>query len=251
MKEKFYRFCTGPSRWLLYLIPVVAAALGLILWGSRPEPEVRTVAEPTGEQTVTFQMENNRAYTPEDGVVVIPPAVEETKEAEAAPTAVTTLSDPSQVWEQGTPLSTGSYTLSEEIAAADGSIGTLSIPRLNLSAPVYEPEAGGEMESMTKGIAHFSATSAWAGTIGLCSHNEAPAGAVAYFRDLHRLEKGDTVFYTTSLGDRQYLVTQVGEIAEDDWTPLSPGAEGENKIVLITCITGKPDRRLMVQATEQ
>lgn len=210
------------------------------------------MAEPTREQEVTFQLEDNRAYTSEDGVVVIPPAVEETTEAEAtSTTAVTTLSDLSQVWEEGTPLSTGSYTLSEEITAADGSIGTLTIPRLNLSAPVYEPEAGGEMESMTKGIAHFSATSAWAGTIGLCSHNEAPAGAVAYFRDLYRLEQGDTIFYTTSLGERQYLVTQVREIAEDDWSPLSPSPEGENKIVLITCITGKPDKRLMVQASEQ
>ena len=37
-------------------------------------------------------------------------------------------------------------------------------------------------------------------------------------------------------------------IAEDDWSYL--GRTGENKITLITCISGQPTKRLVVQAAE-
>ena len=104
------------------------------------------------------------------------------------------------------------------------------------------------MESMTKGIAHFATTSAWNGNVGLCSHNVPPAGAVAFFRDLHLLEAGDTLTYQTAQGERQYQVTEIREIAGDDWSYLS--RTDDNRITMITCITGKPDLRLMVQAKE-
>ena len=127
-------------------------------------------------------------------------------------------------------------------------MGLLTIPKLDLSAPVYETDEGGEMESMTKGVAHFAITSAWEGNIGLCSHNVAPAGAVAYFRDIHQLAEGDIVRYKTALGERQYTVIEVKEIMEDDWSFL--GRTDDNRLTLITCITGKPNMRLMVQALE-
>ena len=142
----------------------------------------RTEAVPPAESEVTFNLKNNRAYTSEDGVVVIPaagqPGKSQMKPVDHMPDSV-----------QSSP-STPGYTLPGDAALPDGSMGVLSIPKLELSAPVYETEEGGEMESMTKGIAHFAVSSAWDGNIALCSHNVAPAGAVAYFRDIHRLEKG-------------------------------------------------------------
>ena len=144
--------------------------------------------------------------------------------------------------------STPGYTLPEDAALPDGSMGVLSIPKLNLTAPVYETEEGGEIESMTKGVAHFAVTSAWKGNIGLASHNVAPAGAVAYFRDIHKLTKGDAISYKTALGEREYKVTEVKEITEDDWSFLT--RTEDNRLTLITCITGKPNMRLMVQALE-
>ena len=105
-----------------------------------------------------------------------------------------------------------------------------------------------EMESMTKGVAHFAVTSAWDGNIGFASHNVAPARAVAYFRDIHQLAEGDIVRYKTALGERQYTVIEVKEIMEDDWSFL--GRTDDNRLTLITCITGKPNMRLMVQALE-
>ena len=149
-----------------------------------------------------------------------------------------------------TSLSTEDYTLPQEAVMADGSVGVLSIPKIHLEAPVYEAEDGGEMESMTKGVAHFAVTSAWDGNIGLCSHNVAPNGAVAYFRALHLLEVGDELSYKTDLGERSYAVTTVKEIQDDDWSYLMRYDDELNRITMITCITGKPDMRLMVQATE-
>ena len=237
------------AKWLLWLIPVIVAVI-FAVWRTWPEAEpVRTMAEPLLEDEVTFNLDVNPTYSAEDGVVVIQPSVKEPDSAKVSDS--TCVSDPEQVWSELTPLSTDSYTLPEDVTAADGSIGTLSIPKLNLSAPVYEAEQGQELESMTKGIAHISATSAWEGNIGLASHNEAPTGAVAYFRDIHLLEQGDSISYKSSLGERQYRVEKVQEISDEDWSFLSPSAADGNKITLITCITGKPNSRLMVQASEE
>ncbi len=237
------------AKWLLWLIPVIVAVI-FAVWRTWPEAEpVRTMAEPLLEDEVTFNLEVNPTYSAKDGVVVIQPSAKESDSDK--PSDSTYVSDPEQVWSEPTPLSTDSYTLPEDVTIADGSIGTLTIPKLKLSAPVYEAEEGKEPESMTKGIAHISATSAWEGNIGLASHNEAPTGAVAYFRDIHLLEQGDSISYKSSLGERQYRVEKVQEISGEDWSFLSPSAADGNKITLITCITGKPNSRLMVQASEE
>ena len=253
IKERLSEFWNSRNKWLLLCLIPVIAAIFFVVNLTRPEAEsIRTLAELPKESEVTFNMEDNRAYTAEDGVIIIPASVQEAVETEDFQSNVsTTLSDPSQIWEDPSSLSTDSYTLPEDVTVADGSIGTLTIPKLELSAPVYEAEEGEELESMTKGIAHIAVTSAWEGNIGLASHNEAPTGAVAYFRDIHLLEQGDSISYKSSLGERQYRVEKVQEISDEDWSFLSPSAADGNKITLITCITGKPNSRLMVQASEE
>lgn len=242
LKDFWYRF----GGWFLLLgVPLVVVVMGFAArqahkdYASLP----RTEAAPPGESEVTFDMETNKAYTTEDGVVVIPASPQPGK-SQAKP--VSHLPDSAQAGENQTFPSTPAYTLPEDAVLPDGSMGILTIPKLELSAPVYETEEGDEMESMTKGVAHFAITSAWEGNIGLCSHNVAPAGAVAYFRDIHKLEKGDSITYKTALGEREYTVSEVKEIAEDDWSSLS--RTEDDRLTLITCITGKPNMRLMVQA---
>ena len=234
--------------WLLLGLPLAALVIGLAVGQPQKDhkaPE-RTEATPPAESEVTFNMEVNKTYTAEDGTVVIP-AAEQPGRSQAKP--VEYLPDPDQVWEDYTALSIQGYTLPEDAALPDGSMGVLTIPKLGVSAPVYETEEGGEIESITQGVAHFAVTSAWDGNIGLCSHNVAPAGAVAYFQDIHQLEKGDKLSYKTALGEREYRVAEVKEISEDDWTVLNRSEE--NRLTLITCITGKPNMRLMVQAVEE
>ena len=243
MKDIWYR----RSGWLLLLgIPLAVVVIGLAIGQAAPNKTPhRTEAAPPAESDVTFDMEVNQTYTAEDGVVVIP-ASEQPGKSQAKP--VEHLPDFDQVWEGSTSLSTQDYTLPEDAALPDGPMGLLTIPKLGVSAPVYETEEGGEMESMTKGVAHFAVTSAWDGNIGFASHNVAPARAVAYFRDIHQLAEGDIVRYKTALGEREYKVSEVKEIAEDDWSFLS--RTDDNRLTLITCITGKPNMRLMVQALE-
>ena len=52
-------------------------------------------------------------------------------------------------------------------------------------------------------------------------------------------------------GEREYQVTEKKEIQQDDWSYLMRYEDGLNRITMITCITGKPNMRLMVQATQK
>lgn len=254
MMEKLKELWNTSGRYFLLGLPLAALVIcGVSLYAnSRYETPEKLMAEPPAESEVTFDLEKNRAYTAEDGVIVIQSSKEETEPSEPTPKAdALRTADPEQVWDAVQTLSTETYTLPEEITLEDGTIGTLVIPKINLTAPVYETaQHGGEMESMTKGIAHFAITSAWDGNIGLSSHNVAPQGAAAFFGELHLLEKGDTLAYKTAQGERQYEVTEIKEIAEDDWSYLMRYEDGLNRVTMITCITGKPEKRLMVQATE-
>jgi LPXTG-site transpeptidase (sortase) family protein len=141
----------------------------------------------------------------------------------------------------------GAYTLPEDVHGPDASIGSLSIPTRGLTGGVYE--TADEMEAMTHGLAHFKTTSAWAGNIGVCGHNVNFDLTDGHFKRLHTLSEGDSLTYKTALGERSYTVTTVKEIAADDWSWL--GRTEDNRITMITCISGKPDSRLMVQAIEK
>ncbi len=102
---------------------------------------------------------------------------------------------------------------------------------------------------MTKGIAHFAHTSVWDGNIGLCSHNVNYDLSDGYFKNLYQLKEGDEVRLNTELGERIYAVTLIKEIPDTDWTAL--GRTPDNRISMITCISGKPEQRLLVQAVEK
>ncbi|MCI8602412.1 MAG: class D sortase [Oscillospiraceae bacterium] len=143
------------------------------------------------------------------------------------------------------PVVTGNYTLPESVQLKDGSIGQLIIEKIDVNAPVYETDD--EMEAMRKGIAHYKITSAWDGNVGLCAHNG--TASYCWFRDLHKLEVGDEVVYQTALGSRTYLVSTVKEIAETDWSMLD--RTEDNRLTMTTCIDGKPEKRLCVQAAEK
>jgi LPXTG-site transpeptidase (sortase) family protein len=129
---------------------------------------------------------------------------------------------------------------------SDGSIGVLTIPDLSLSVNVYE--SPDNMEAMSQGVAHFPSTSAYDGNVALSAHNINLNGSDGYFKYLYTLEKGDSVTYMTALGERAYTVESVVTIAASDWTPLN--YTDDNRLTMITCISGQPDKRLCVTATE-
>ena len=55
--------------------------------------------------------------------------------------------------------------------------------------------------------------------------------------------------YKTKFFERTYVVDNIKVIYETDWSILQ--STEENKLSLITCIAGKKEQRLCVQATEK
>lgn len=188
-----------------------------------------------------FSPEEDSVHTAEDGVLVVRPeglSMEQDKPA-----------TPDTVWEQDAVATYNAFTLPEKamLDEENGSIGVLSIPALGLSVNVYEAED--EMEAMSRGIAHFKSTSAYDGNVGLSAHNINFDGTDGYFKNLYTLKTGDTVSYKTALGEREYEVSLVKTISETDWSYLSRSTE--NRLTMVTCISGKPTQRVLVQAIQK
>ena len=129
-----------------------------------------------------------------------------------------------------------------DLKQKDGSIGTVSISRVGLSAKVYE---GATDASMSKGAGHYTGTAVWDGNVALFGHNR---GSHAYFGTLKDVRVGDTVKYTTALGTKTYEVLFTGTIASTDYSYLNE--MGDDRVTLITCIANQPSLRLCVQAVE-
>lgn len=153
------------------------------------------------------------------------------------PPAESTTPPQSDVTVSSTP-----FTLPDGLYYSDGSIGRLKIPSLDLSVRVYETES---LENLAKGAGHFKSTSCWDGNVGIAGHNR---GVNNHFGQIHTLEIGDEITYTTKLGTRTYEVFFVGQIKETDFSRL--GRTTENQVTLITCVRNVRDMRWCVQARE-
>ncbi len=188
-----------------------------------------------------FAPEEDSVHTAEDGVLVVRPEGLSTEQDKSE--------TPDTVWEQDAVATYNAFTLPEKamLDEENGSIGILSIPALRLSVNVYEAED--EMEAMSRGVAHFKSTSAYDGNVGLSAHNINFDGTDRYFKNLHTLKTGDTVSYKTALGEREYEVSLVKTISETDWSYLSRSTE--NRLTMVTCISGKPTQRVLVQAVHK
>lgn len=123
-------------------------------------------------------------------------------------------------------------------------VGILKIPKIGLNSEVHEDTTN---ETIDKHIGHFKNTSIWFGNVAVCAHNR---GFVKnYFHKLNELKIGDIVTYSTVYATRNYTVSHIQEIAEDEISVLEDSKE--NKLTMITCITNKPNKRLCVQAIEK
>lgn len=134
------------------------------------------------------------------------------------------------------------YTSVEGMKRADGSIGTVKIPSLDINMKVWEGETN---DSMKKGLGHYSSSSAWNGNVCVCGHNRGAKYVIGSIKDL---KKGDTITYTTTLGTRTYAVETVTIISNDDWSYLQSTAD--NRITITTCLADHPENRVCIQAVE-
>ena len=124
----------------------------------------------------------------------------------------------------------------------DEVLGILTIEKIGLSSTVKE---GTSSEILKDYIGHIEETSTYDGNIGLAAHNRGSDNS--YFARLNELEIGDTIKYKTKFYERTYVVDNIQVIYETDWS-LFQSTE-ENKLTMVTCISGKREQRLCVQAT--
>ena len=104
---------------------------------------------------------------------------------------------------------------------------------------------GTDSSTLMKGAGHFKGTSIWDGNCAIAGHNR---GVRDDFGDLHTLERGDTITWTTKLGVRTYEVTSVQKVKETDTSGTAPS--NENKLTLYTCVRNQRTYRWQVQAAE-
>ncbi|WP_290883261.1 hypothetical protein [Anaerotruncus sp.] len=84
MKQKLKDIWNSSGRWFLIGLPIAVAVIAAAAWQANRmlTPPAQTIAQPPVEQEVTFDMEVNRAYTSEDGIVVIQPSGKEDQAAQ-------------------------------------------------------------------------------------------------------------------------------------------------------------------------
>ena len=124
----------------------------------------------------------------------------------------------------------------------DGSIGTLTIPKFNITVKVYEGET---LDNMRIGVGHFEFTSAWDKNVAIAGHNRGVPAAIGKIKDL---VNGDEIIYTTKYGTRTYKVYNKQKIADTDYSVL--GWSEENILTMVTCVEGVPNLRWAVQCRE-
>lgn len=144
--------------------------------------------------------------------------------------------------QDSTSQSIGYTEVTDDLYYAGGYLGTLGIPAIRLSVKVYE---GTDSGTLMKGAGHFEDTSIWNGNCCIAGHNR---GVRDDFGDLHTLEAGDTVTWTTKLGTRTYEVVLVEKVLETDTSGTA--ATTDNRLTLYTCVRDQREYRWKVQAVE-
>ena len=120
----------------------------------------------------------------------------------------------------------------------------IEIPKIELKAQIAE---GTTKEVMDTHIGHFANTDLWSGNVGLAAHNR--GYKVNYFKDLKKLEIGDEITYYYGLGIKNYKVSEILIISDEDWSYLKNRKE-ENTITLITCVENAPALRRCIKGIE-
>ena len=133
----------------------------------------------------------------------------------------------------------GGTVITEPSFFADGTMGTLEIPRFNRSLPV---RSGATDANLMIGAAHLSSTSAWDGNVVISAHNR---GVTHNFDFLTNMRVGDTVIYTTPHGTRTYELVELRQILVTDTSILAWSSD--NILKLLTCVRYAPELRLVAK----
>lgn len=120
-------------------------------------------------------------------------------------------------------------------------VGVIKIDKIGYEGPIYE---GTTLDTLAKGVGHLSNSPYFNGNVCLAAHNTSK-----FWAKLNTLENGDTIIYTSFLGTKEYVVSNIKIIDETDWSDTENTED--NRITLITCVKGQKEKRLCVQASEK
>ena len=130
--------------------------------------------------------------------------------------------------------------------SAEGSlVGRIDIPRLDLSAVVFE---GTSDDTLARGVGHLrgSAGPGEPGNLVLAGHRD------TFFRELRNIREGDEVNIKGPQGEFEYQVESTAIVEPDQTEVLKPG-DGST-LTLITCYPfryiGNAPQRFIVRATK-
>ena len=119
-------------------------------------------------------------------------------------------------------------------------IGKIKIPKIKFEGEIYE---GTSLDVLAKGVGHFDNSPYLDGNVCLAAHNTSK-----FWAKLKTLKNGDKITYESFLGTREYVVDDISQIEETDWTKLEN--TDENMLTLITCVKGNKPMRLCVKAIQ-
>ena len=131
--------------------------------------------------------------------------------------------------------------LSIDVGNYENLIGIIKINKIGFEGLIYE---GTDLNTLDKGVGHFKSSPILDGNVCLAAHN-----SVKFWAKLNELEINDIINYNSVLGTKEYIVYNIQEIDETDWSLLENTED--NNITLITCIRNTPNKRLCVQAKER
>lgn len=132
--------------------------------------------------------------------------------------------------------------VTDDLYYSGGYLATLKIPAIGVNVKVYQ---GTDSTTLARGAGHFEETSIWNGNVAIAGHNR---GANCVFGQIHTLDVGDRITYTTKIGTRTYAVTSVSKISETDRSALA--ASADNILTLYTCVRDQSGYRWCVTAKQ-
>lgn len=123
-------------------------------------------------------------------------------------------------------------------AGAHGWIGRMEIPRLGLSAIVFE---GTSKSTLRRAVGHIAETAlpGQPGNVGISGHRD------TFFRPLRNIQKDDIITLTTLSGEYRYRVVSTKIVPPSDVAVLEGGTD--EVLTLVTCypfyfLGSAPDR---------
>lgn len=241
-----------------FMLAVVCVTPASALEYTMEAPDVHLFDRPTSDSTIYEQVEVNvdrgkntalippgfgspTSYLPGSGTALTPNLVPGALEGGGLASQTGSVTYPT-VDSGGGWSSPAFTTVTSDLYYSGGHLGTLEIPAIGLSVKVYQ---GTDSSTLAKGAGHFPSTSIWDGNVCIAGHNR---GVRDDFGDLHTLEYGDTITWTTKLGARTYEVVSVEKVLETDTSGTA--STSNNRITLYTCVRNQRAYRWMVQAVE-